>query len=305
MVRPAHFIANPETAVNNHFQQTTSDPEQTIAAAREEFDLVVEALLDAGIHVIVVEDTDNPITPDALFPNNWVSFHPDGRAALYPMYAANRRTERRDDILSLLSDGYGFTLEEVVDFTEFEEHDAFLEGTGSMVLDHVNHLCFACLSERTDEHAVLHFCEAFGYEPVLFEAFHFVHGESLPVYHTNVIMSIGTSIAIVCADAIPNESERIHVLDQLKSTGKELLLLKPEQMDNFAGNIIELQSADGSAVFAMSGSAFRAFSPEQRALLESKGKIVQVDIPTIETHGGGSVRCMIAEIFLPMPHEAN
>lgn len=301
MIRPVAFRRNEQTAVNNYYQKLLAgiSPEEIQAKVMAEFDGMVEKLRRAGVHVIVVNDTADPDTPDSIFPNNWVSFHHDGRVGLFPMFAENRRLERREDILETLVDEYGFHIEELADFTELEEQEAFLEGTGSMVLDRKNHIAYAALSERTDEHALMLFCEEFDYIPVTFSAFQTVNGERLPIYHTNVMMSVGDKIAAICADCIDDEDERKKVLNRLKSTQKELVLLTEEQIGRFAGNMLEVLGDKGEHIMVMSTAAYGALSEEQIDTIKKHCTIVHSDLTVIEALGGGSARCMMCEVFLP------
>ena len=306
MVRPATFQMNIETAVNNHFQNTSSDNADINSLAQREFDHFVSTLRANDIEVIVVEDTVDPETPDALFPNNWVSFHSEKIACLYPMFAPNRRAERREDIIALLKDEHKFEMKGIIDFTEFEEHNKYLEGTGSMVLDRESKFCYAAISERTDRKAVAHFCMETGFKPVPFTAFHQVDGVDHLIYHTNVMMSVGANFAVVCLDSIKDEKERTGLATLLEETGHELIDLSLEQIDSFAGNILELKNSNGEAIIVLSSRAKNSLMPEQIERLEAHGKLVYSDLETIENYGGGSARCMIAEIFLPrVQHETN
>ncbi len=299
MIRPASFRMNQETAVDNHFQQDSGLDVDANELAQKEFESLVLALQDHGVQVIVVNDTVEPETPDALFPNNWISFHSNKIVCLYPMLAENRRMERRDDVFKTIKDEFNFALEGVFDFTEFEEHGKFLEGTGSMVLDRKNRMCYAALSGRTDEKAVAHFCAEMGYSPILFKAYHRVNGQQHLIYHTNVMMSIGNGFAVVCTESIADSEERESVISSLKESGLELIDLSLDQIDNFAGNILELRTGSGDAIIVMSARARESLTTKQAKQLEAFGKLVYVDLQTIENYGGGSARCMIAEIFLP------
>ncbi len=297
MIRPVRFQSNPLTAASNRFQgKTSASAAEQQDAALAEFEQLVAALRDVGVCVEVVDDTPEPHTPDAVFPNNWVSFHADGRAVVYPMEAENRRTERRRDVIELLDRERGYHLSDIVDLSEHEARDHFLEGTGSLVLDRVNRIAYACLSSRTDLDPLGDFAQRMDYEIVAFDA---VDRDGAPIYHTNVLMSIGEALAIICAEAIADEGQRAAVMESLRESGHDILELSYDQLKAFAGNMLELRAADGSRVVAMSGQAWASLDDAQRAMLEANGRIVAVPIDTIEASSGGSVRCMLAEIHLP------
>ena len=300
MIRPQSFRKNEETATNNLYQQSLEGvkAEELIRRAQEEFDSLSEALGQAGVNVYVFEEQAPYETPDALFPNNWISTHDNGNIGLYPMYAANRRTERREDIIVQLEHEGDFSIQNIIDFTEFEAHDRFLEGTGSMVLDRVHRKAYAAISPRTDETALLHFCEEFDYEPVAFSALQTAQGNRLPIYHTNVMMSIGSGFCAICLDSIDDPEEREAIENELKADGLEVIALTEAQIEQFAGNMLELQGSNGP-IIAMSSSAHNALDVAQIDALKQFGAIVHADLTTIETCGGGSARCMIAEIHLP------
>jgi hypothetical protein len=300
MIRPQSFRKNEETATNNLYQQSLEGvgADELIRRAQEEFDSLSEALGQAGVNVYVFEEQAPYETPDALFPNNWISTHDNGNLGLYPMYAANRRTERREDIIVQLEHEGDFSIQNIIDFTEFEAHDRFLEGTGSMVLDRVHRKAYAAISPRTDETALLHFCEEFDYEPVAFSALQTAQGNRLPIYHTNVMMSIGSGFCAICLDSIDDPEEREAIENELKADGLEVIALTEEQIEQFAGNMLELQGSNGP-IIAMSSSAHNALDVAQIDALKQFGTIVHADLTTIETCGGGSARCMIAEIHLP------
>jgi hypothetical protein len=296
MIRPVRFVANEQTAASNHFQvvDAAADPRSVQHAAAAEFDALVAALGRAGISVHAFDDTPEPHTPDSLFPNNWISFHADGSAVLYPMLAENRRTERRMDLLESLST-QGFHIARTIDLTHREAQQQFLEGTGSLVLDRANRIAYACLSPRTDMDVLGDFAQRLDYEVAAFAA---VDANGLPIYHTNVLMSVGTRFAAVCVDCI-EPSRRDVIVRMLETTGHEVIALSYGQMEAFAGNMLELQTPR-SLIVAMSEAAQTSLSPEQRGRIEAaSGPIVSAAIPTIERHGGGSVRCMLAEIHLP------
>lgn len=297
MVRPVRFESNPETAESNRFQgkTTATAVEQQELAARE-FDDLAETLSDAGIEVIVVDDTPEPQTPDSIFPNNWVSFHADGRVVVYPMEAANRRTERRLDVIEDLNCRYGYQVSEVVDLSDHESEQHYLEGTGSMVLDRANRIIYACLSTRTHLDPLGDFAQRMDYDVVAFDA---VDRDGVPIYHTNVLMNVGEEIAVICDAAITREDQRSAVVQRLRDTGHEILSLSYDQLEAFAGNMLELRAENGQRVIAMSQQARDSLTDEQIASLTRNGAIVTAAIDNIEASAGGSVRCMLAEIHLP------
>ena len=300
MVRPHSFRKNEETATNNHYQRDIeqASPEEIIERAQEEFDGFVDQLKAAGIEVVVFDEAEPHETPDALFPNNWISTHADGTVALYPMFAPNRRTERREDVPLVLEHQFGFDVRQIIDFTEFESHNKFLEGTGSIVLDRINRKAYAALSDRTDARALEHFCDQLDFEPVAFQAFQTVDNQRLPIYHTNVMMSIGSGYAVVCLDCIDSDDERKQVVDAIVQDGLELVAITEEQVNQFAGNMLELTGDEGP-VLVMSASAYQSLVPGQIEKLQQHTTLLHAPLPTIETCGGGSARCMIAEIHLP------
>jgi hypothetical protein len=292
---------NEQTAVNNYYQKVLDGllPATVNAKAQQEFDAFVEKLRAVGVDVTVVEDTLNPDTPDSIFPNNWISFHENGDVALYPMFAENRREERREDILDILEDK-GFVINEIMDYTSAEEDGYFLEGTGSILLDRENGKAYCALSPRADEELFIEFCEDFEFTPVLFEAFHTVNGERKLIYHTNVMMCLGETYAVICADCIDDKKERKMVLDSLRGDEKEVILITEDQVDNFAGNMLEVKGANDRRYLVMSASAHKSLTKKQIAQLEEHVTILSSSLDTIEACGGGSARCMMAEIFLPM-----
>ncbi len=298
MIRPARFESNPLTAASNRFQgKTAASPDEQQAAALDEFDGLVAALRGAGIEVIVVDDTPEPHTPDSIFPNNWISLHADGRVVLYPMEAENRRTERRRDIIDHLHDDHGLLITEIVDLSSHEDAGHFLEGTGSMVLDRVNRIAYACLSSRTHFDALGDFAQRMNYEVVTFDA---VDSGGVPIYHTNVLMAVGEELALICDEAIPRDEQREAVLARLHDTGHAIISLSYAQLNAFAGNMLELRNGDGERVIAMSKQAYESLDEEQLEKLEADARIVSVPIDNIEKSAGGSVRCMLAEIHLPL-----
>lgn len=298
MIRPRHFASNPATAATNAFQQFDAAPAPALAQARAvaEFDGAVAALRAAGVRVIVADDTPAPVTPDAVFPNNWFSTHGDGRVVLYPMLAPNRRDERRADLVPTLLPDAGYAVREVLDLTGWEDEGAFLEGTGSLVLDRIGRVAFAARSPRTDARVVQAFARAMGYAAVVFDA---VDAQGRAVYHTNVVMCVGTGFAVICARAIADEATRRHVLALLRESGREVIDIDPAQLAAFAGNVLELRAATGAPYLAMSRTACGAFTAAQRDRLCQHATPVVADLPVIEQCAGGSLRCMLAEIHLP------
>jgi hypothetical protein len=298
MIRPVRFESNPMTAASNRFQgrNAHSAAEQQLAA-QHEFDALATALSHNGIEVIIVDDTPEPHTPDSIFPNNWISTHADGRVVLYPMEAENRRGERRLDIVEHLQEQCGRQVTEVVDLTAHEEADHFLEGTGSLVLDRVNRIAYACLSSRTQLDPLGDFAQRLGFDVVAFTA---VDRDGVPIYHTNVLMSVGEEIAVICDEAIPRDDQREAVLARLRASGHEIVSLSYAQLEAFAGNMLELRNADGERVLAMSQQAYASLGEEQLRVLDADARLVVVDIGNIESAAGGSVRCMLAEVHLPL-----
>lgn len=300
MIRPVAFRMNEQTAVNNYYQKVLDNllPASVNAKAQQEFDTFVDKLRAVGVDVTVVEDTLEPDTPDSVFPNNWISFHENGYAVLYPMFAENRRLERREDVADLLEEK-GFVITEYMDYTSAEEDNIFLEGTGSLLLDRVNGKAYCALSPRADEELFIEFCEDFDYAPIIFEAWQTVNGERKLIYHTNVMMCIGESFAVVCADCIDDKKERKMVLDNLKEDGKDIIQITEAQVNNFAGNMLEVRGTDEKHYIVMSTAAHQSLTPKQIAQLEKHGEILSSGLDTIEACGGGSARCMMAEVFLP------
>jgi hypothetical protein len=297
MVRPISFRMNKETALNNYYQQELSGTlSSTInTKAQKEFDNFVKILTEKGIKIIVIQDTKNPDTPDAIFPNNWISLHENGDIALYPMFAKNRRLERREDILNILEEE-GFCIENCIDYSEAEKEGYILEGTGSMVLDRQNRKAYCALSARANEDLFIEFCEDFEYTPVLFTANQSVENSRKPIYHTNVMMSIAETFAIICLDAIDDKKERKNVIQHLRSDKKEIISITEKQVAHFAGNMLQVIGRDEERFLIMSSSAFHSLTTKQIKNIENHCKIVHSPLTTIETCGGGS--CMMAEIFL-------
>jgi hypothetical protein len=294
MIRPVNFGFNEQTAGSNAFQNRNAGQQQVQNRALIEFDNFVGVLRENRVEVIVIDDTTEPHTPDSIFPNNWVSFHQDGTVFLYPMMAENRRLERREDIIMQLEDE--FKVKHVIDLSHFEQENKFLEGTGSMVLDRENKIAYACLSPRTDKDVLGIFCKESGYKPILF---HSVDENGMDIYHTNVLMCIGSSYAVICLDSIKDETEKNLVIKSFQSTQKQIVPISFEQMNHFAGNMLEVQNKDGESLLVMSKSAWDSLNYEQKAILSSFSKPVYSDISTIENNGGGSARCMMAEVHLP------
>jgi hypothetical protein len=296
MIRPATFYSNPETSVTNAFQHLTdADPGATLAAARSEFDAAVAALMTAGVEVIVVDADANADTPDALFPNNWFSTHSDGRIVLYPMATPGRRRERRQDLFELLVDHYGMCSTSTLDLTKLEDRGLIVEGTGSLVLDRDARLAYAALSPRTHMQAVAIACQELGYEPVMFEA-HDSHGQE--IYHTNVIMSVGPTLAVLASSLVKPGADMRRVFDALERTNKALVDISADQVANFAGNVLFVDSAAGPSV-VLSRRAWQSLAKPQRRMLEQHALPILCAVETIEHIGGGGIRCMLAEIFLP------
>jgi hypothetical protein len=300
MIRPVSFRMNEQTAVNNYYQKVIDalTPNTVQQKALEEFDAFVTKLQEVGIHVIVVSDTSKYDTPDSIFPNNWVSFHENGDVVLYPMFAENRRLERRDDIFDILEDK-GFYIENIIDYTSAEADKLFLEGTGSLLLDRVNSKAYCALSPRADEDLLIEFCEDFEYSPVPFTAYQTVNNDRLPIYHTNVVMCLGESFAVICLDAIDDKQERKNVLKHLKEDKKEVITITENQVNNFAGNMLQVVGKNNEPFIIMSNSAYECLSKDQINRLSKHGKLLFSSLDTIEACGGGSARCMMAEIFLP------
>ena len=296
MIRPARFGVNAETAQSNSFQRSAVEVEDPQAMALREFDVLVASLRKLGVHVEVFEDTPEPWTPDALFPGNWVSFHADGCVYLYPMLAQNRRWERRTDIIDALRDKLGYQVRTIQDLSAAELEGRFLEGTGSLVLDRVHHVAYACLSPRTDRKLLKEWAAKLEYEVV---AFHAVDASGKPVYHTDVMMNIGERFAMACLSSLPEASERRRIQRRLEETGHEIIPITTQQMNEFAGNALHLATRHGGSVLAMSMRAEHSLTPTQRNIIKKYTRIVSSPVNTIESVAGGSVRCMLAEIFLP------
>lgn len=299
MIRPVNFRMNEETAVNNYFQKSIEEENEAITIkAQKEFDTFVSKLRKVGVEVIVVDDIKENDTPDSIFPNNWVSFHENGNIGLYPMFAENRRRERREDILASLEEK-GFTINNILDYTAAEEENIFLEGTGSLLLDRANEKAYCALSERANEDLFIEFCEDFEYMPVVFTANQTVNGERKAIYHTNVMMCLAENFAVICLDTIDDKKERKKLIASLKEDGKEIISITEAQMHNFAGNMLQVKGAFDKKYLVMSASAHNSLNAKQVDAIEKHCEILSSDLETIETLGGGSARCMMAEVFLP------
>ena len=299
MIRPVNFRMNEQTAVNNFFQEDIAIKNAEInAKAQAEFDAFVEKLESVGVNVIVEHDDKLMDTPDSIFPNNWVSFHENGDVALYPMFAENRRKERRDDVFIRL-ENEGFVIKNIIDYTSAEDHGVFLEGTGSLLLDRINHKAYCALSDRADEELVIEFCEDFEYTPVIFTANQTVDGQRLPIYHTNVMMCLAEKFAVICLDSIDDKKERKNVVKNLKQDGKTIIEITEQQMHQFAGNMLQVQGFENQRYLVMSLAAHDSLTPSQISQIEKFCPILSSSLETIETCGGGSARCMMAEVFLP------
>ena len=300
MVRPVNFRMNEQTAVNNYYQKVLEDvtPETVQSRALKEFDEFVNKLRSAGIQVIVFQDTKNPDTPDSIFPNNWISFHENGDVVLYPMFAENRRLERDENVLKLL-EKEGFIIHNIIDYTSAETENVFLEGTGSLLLDRQHGKAYCALSPRADEDLLIEFCEDFDYAPVIFHANQSVNGERLAIYHTNVMMCLGEDFSVICLNSIDDKSERKNVVKQLKEDGKEVIDITELQLSSFAGNMLQVAGIKGKKFIIMSSAAHQSLTDKQISSLEKHGEIISSSLDTIEACGGGSARCMMAEVFLP------
>jgi len=301
MIRPVNFRMNEQTAVNNYYQKVLDGvtPENVNKKAQAEFDAYVTKLRAIGVNVVVVDDTKDTDTPDSIFPNNWISFHENGNIGLYPMFAKNRRLERREDVLEILEDK-GFVINNIIDYTSAEAEGVFLEGTGSLLLDRENRKAYCALSPRADEDLFIEFCEDFEYSPVVFKAYQTVNDTKRAlIYHTNVMMCLAETFAVICADCIDDKKERKAVLKSLQEDGKEVIFITEDQVNNFAGNMLQVKGADDKLYLIMSQSAYDSLRPAQVALIEKHCAILSSSLDTIEACGGGSARCMMAEVFLP------
>jgi hypothetical protein len=292
MIRPVNFSFNAETAINNAFQVTGAEAGAQKKALTE-FNGFVQLLRENGVDVTVIEDTPQPYTPDSIFPNNWISFHEGGTICLYPMFAANRRLERKPGILDAI--GKKFRIDATLDFSGYEDRDLFLEGTGSMVLDRDQKIAYACLSPRTDKEVLLDFCKKMDYIPEIFTS---ADAAGRPIYHTNVMMCVADCYVVVCLDSVPDEKERIHLAATIRNSGKTIIPITLDQMNHFAGNMLQVHNQKGERLLAMSSQAFESLTIAQVQALQNFNRIIHAPLTAIETNGGGSARCMLAEIHL-------
>ncbi len=298
MIRPKNIRANEQTASNNYYQKELNADSSTQVQAQFEFDTYVNKLKAVGVNVIVYKKDDDLDTPDAHFPNNWISFHDNGNVALYPMYAKNRRLERRESVLEFI-ESHGFKIENIIDYTSAEAEELFLEGTGSIILDRVHKNAYCALSPRSDENLFIEFCEDFDYNPIVFTANQTVDGKREPIYHTNVMMCIAETFAVICLESIDDKKERKNVVKYLKSSGKQIIEITETQVAQFAGNMLQVQGANDKRYLVMSQAAYNSLTSEQIKMIEAHCAIISSPIATIEACGGGSVRCLMAEMFLP------
>ena len=300
MIRPLNFRMNEQTAVNNYYQKKIENilPASVNTKAQKEFDTNVEKLRNFGINVIVVSDTNEFDTPDSLFPNNWISFHKEGTVAMYPMFAKNRRLERREDVLVQL-EKEGFLIDNIVDYTSAEEEGLFLEGTGSMVLDRENNKAYCALSPRADEELFIEFCEDFEYTPIIFNANQTVNNKRERIYHTNVMMCVAETFVVICLSSIDDKTERKNLLKHFKEDGKKVIDITEDQVNNFAGNMLQVRGKDDELFLIMSEAALNSLTQSQKAQITNHCQIISSSLETIEVCGGGSARCMMAEVFLP------
>ena len=300
MIRPINFRMNEQTAVNNYYQKVIDNllPATVNTNAQREFDAHVDKLRSHGVNVIVISDTEQFDTPDSIFPNNWISFHQDGTVALYPMFAKNRRLERREDVLEEL-EKQGFRIDNIIDYTSAEDSGLFLEGTGSLLLDRINKKAYCALSPRAEEDLFIEFCEDFEYTPVVFSSNQTVDGKRKEIYHTNVMMCLAETFAIVCLDSIDDKRERKNLLKNLKEDGKQIIVITEEQVNNFAGNMLQVRGLADEMFLVMSQAAYDSLTKQQIGQIHKHTQIISSSLDTIEACGGGSVRCMMAEVFLP------
>ena len=298
MIRPNNFGYNEETALDNHYQNQGSLEMDSNENAQKEFDNMVFNLRQNGISVYVFQDDDINYTPDSIFPNNWISFHENGDVGLYPMYAENRRLERRPEVIKFLEDE-GFNIDNIVDYSSAESENKFLEGTGSMILDRENRIAYCSISKRSNEDLFIEFCEDFEFTPVLFNSYQSVGDKRLPIYYTNVMMCVATNYVVICLDSIDDKKQRKNVSNFINESGKKLIEISENQVGSFAGNMLELLNDKGDSILVMSKSAENSLSEIQKNSIKKYSKIISSNINTIEVCGGGSARCMMAEIFLP------
>ena len=298
MIRPINFGYNEETALDNHYQIKDSIIKNSNESAQNEFDNMVKNLKQNGISVHVFQDDENDYTPDSIFPNNWISFHENGDVGLYPMYAKNRRLERKPEVLEFL-ENEGFVVSNIVYYSSAESENKFLEGTGSMILDRENRIAYCSISNRSNEDLFIEFCEDFEFTPVLFNSYQSVGDKRLSIYHTNVMMCVAADYVIICLDSIDDKKQRKNVSDFINESGKKLIEISERQVESFAGNMLELINDNGESILVMSQSAKDSLNENQKNIITKYSRILSCDINTIEVCGGGSARCMIAEIFLP------
>ena len=301
MIRPIAFNYNVQTAINNHYQKIVdpnNNSDQINLNAQAEFDNLVLKLRSIGINVIVFQDDDKFDTPDSVFPNNWISFHSNGDLALFPMFAINRRQERREDVIGWV-EKHDYLINNIIDYSSAEESSIFLEGTGSVVLDRVNRKAYCAVSERSNEDLLIEFCEDFEYTPVIFNAYQTVKDKRNLIYHTNVMMCVADDFVVICLDCIDDKKERKSVISHLLNDGKEIIEISEDQVDSFAGNMLQLIDRNNKPVLVMSESAYNALTDLQKNSINKYAKIVFSPLNTIEAYGGGSARCMMAEVFLP------
>jgi hypothetical protein len=294
MIRPVNFVFNKETAINNAFQVQSAEADVQQKAIKE-FDLFVAKLRSHDIRVTVVNDTAEPHTPDSIFPNNWISFHNDGTVVLYPMFAKNRRLERKPQVMDEV--GLTFNTSKIIDLSAFENQNKFLEGTGSMVLDRDNRIAYACISPRTDKEVLNDFCRQLQYSTILFHA---VDEDGGAIYHTNVMMCVADRFVVICLESINHETERKNVIDSINKSGKTIIDITYNQMNSFAGNMLQVHDSNGKKYLVMSTQAYRSLTDHQVKKLESFNEIIHSSLDTIERNGGGSARCMMAEVHLPV-----
>lgn len=297
MIEPVAFGYNSQTAENNYFQ-VNAETQETQAKALKEFNTFVEILKSKDVNVIVIKDTLIPHTPDSIFPNNWISFDSKGNVFLYPMFALNRRSERRMDILEKIKE-QNFKINNIINLSKFEETQKFLEGTGSMIFDHDNRIAYGSVSLRLDEDLFRYFCQQFNFKPVIFHAYQTIDTKRMPIYHTNVMMCVADDFVVICLDAIDDAIEKKNVIHNIQYSNKEIITITENQMQNFAGNMLQIRNNRNKKFLVMSQRAYKSLNQNQINKIENYCEIIYTDLNTIETNGGGSARCMLAEIFLP------
>ena len=298
MIRPFNFQFNNQTAIDNHYQNQNDSLKDAHKKAEKEFDKMVSELRKNGISVFVFNDDGKFHTPDSIFPNNWISFHENGNIGLYPMFAKNRRLERRPEILKYLN-AQGFLTKEIIDYSAAEKSGKYLEGTGSMILDRENRIAYCSLSKRSNEGLFYTFCEDFKFKPLVFKSYQSINEKRLSIYHTNVMMCVASEYAVICLDSVDNIHEKKRLVETIIQSGKEIIEIQENQVEKFAGNMLELKNSTGDSVLVMSSAARNCLNDKQIKSILKHSKIINSDLDTIESLGGGSARCMIAEIFLP------